>query len=98
LKAARFLASVVGIAHGRQMGAQIRRKYRAEVNRNGSKDRDSPSWVWSSIVGLVAAMSGLSRTLPALCLGNRGLAEAQAAELQRSHKGVHLGKHRWVTD
>jgi uncharacterized protein (DUF2252 family) len=55
LKAARFLASVMGSAHGRQLGAQIRRKWRAKVNRNGPTDRDAPSWVWSSVVGLVAS-------------------------------------------
>ena len=55
MTAARFLASVVGFAHGRQMGVQMRGKLRAEVNRNGSKYRDAPSWVWSSIVGLVAS-------------------------------------------
>jgi uncharacterized protein (DUF2252 family) len=55
MKAARFLASVVGIAHGRQMDAQARRKWRAEVKRNRSKQLDAPSWLWSSIVSLVAS-------------------------------------------
>ena len=54
MKAARFLASVVGIAHGRQMDIQARRKWRAEVKRSRSKRLDAPSWLWSSIVGLVA--------------------------------------------
>jgi uncharacterized protein (DUF2252 family) len=55
MKAARFLASIVGIAHGRQMDIQARRKWRAEVKRNRSKGLDAPSWLWSSIVGLVAS-------------------------------------------
>ena len=55
MKAERFLASVVGIAHGRQMDAQARRKWRAEVKRNRSKQLDAPSWLWSSIVSLVAS-------------------------------------------
>jgi uncharacterized protein (DUF2252 family) len=55
MKAARFLASVVGKAHGRQMDSSARRKWRAEVGRNRSKRLDAPSWLWSSIVGLVAS-------------------------------------------
>ena len=55
MKAARFLASVVGIAHARQMDPSTRRKWRTEVNRNWSKQLDAPSWLWSSIVGLVAS-------------------------------------------
>jgi uncharacterized protein (DUF2252 family) len=55
MKAARFLAAVVGKAHARQMDLPTRRKWRAEVNRNWSKQIDAPSWLWSSIVGLVAS-------------------------------------------
>ena len=55
MKAARFLTSVVGLAHGRQMDTQARRKWRAEVKRNRSKNLDAPSWLWTSIVGLVAS-------------------------------------------
>jgi uncharacterized protein (DUF2252 family) len=55
MKAARFLASIVGVAHGRQMDKQTRRKWRTEVSRNASKRLDAPSWLWSSIVGLVAS-------------------------------------------
>jgi len=43
IKAARFLASVVGHAHCRQ-----------ELQRNRSKTLDAPSWLWSSVVDLVA--------------------------------------------
>ncbi len=55
MKAARFLASIVGKAHGRQMDPKTRQKWRAEVNRNRSKRLDAPSWLWSSIVDLVAS-------------------------------------------
>jgi uncharacterized protein (DUF2252 family) len=55
MKAARFLASVVGKAHARQLDPRTRRKWRTEVNRNWSKRLDTPSWLWSSIVGLVAS-------------------------------------------
>jgi uncharacterized protein (DUF2252 family) len=55
MKAARFLASVVGKAHARQMDPPTSRKWRTEVNRNWSKQLDAPSWLWSSIVGLVAS-------------------------------------------
>jgi uncharacterized protein (DUF2252 family) len=55
MKAAHFLAAVVGQAHARQMDLPTRRKWRAEVGRNWSKSLDAPSWLWSSIVGLVAS-------------------------------------------
>lgn len=55
MKAARFLASVVGEAHGKQMDAPTRRKWRAELRRSRSKRLDAPSWLWSSIVILVAS-------------------------------------------
>jgi uncharacterized protein (DUF2252 family) len=55
MKAARFLAFVVGKAHGEQMDTPTRRKWRAELARSGSKRLDAPSWLWSSIVALVAS-------------------------------------------
>ncbi len=54
-KAARFLAAVVGKAHARQMDARARRSWRAEVGRNHSKSLEAPSWLWTSVVELVAA-------------------------------------------
>jgi uncharacterized protein (DUF2252 family) len=54
IKAARFLASVVGHAHCRQMDAKTRRAWRKELQRNRSKTLDAPSWLWSSVVDLVA--------------------------------------------
>jgi uncharacterized protein (DUF2252 family) len=55
MKAARFLASTVGKAHARQMDPRTRREWRAEVSRNRARQLDAPSWLWSSIVGLVAS-------------------------------------------
>jgi len=53
MKAARFLAMVVGKAHARQMDAATRQKWQNELKRNRSKTLDAPSWLWSSIVELV---------------------------------------------
>jgi uncharacterized protein (DUF2252 family) len=55
MKAARFLASVVGKAHARQMDAATREKWHAELSRDRSKSLDAPSWLWSSIVDLVSS-------------------------------------------
>ncbi|HEY5054744.1 MAG TPA: DUF2252 family protein [Acidobacteriaceae bacterium] len=52
--AARFLAAVVGKAHGRQMNASTRKRWVAELNRNRSKSLDAPSWLWSSLLQLVS--------------------------------------------
>jgi uncharacterized protein (DUF2252 family) len=54
MKAARFLALVVGKAHRGQMDLPTRRRWRAELGRSRSKRLDAPSWLWSSIVVLVA--------------------------------------------
>jgi uncharacterized protein (DUF2252 family) len=54
IKSARFLASVVGHAHCRQMDAKTRRTWRKELQRNRSKTLDAPSWLWTSVVDLVA--------------------------------------------
>lgn len=52
--AARFLATVVGKAHGRQMNVTTRKKWLAELARPRSKTLDAPSWLWTSVVELVA--------------------------------------------
>ena len=52
--AARFLAGVVGQAHGRQMSESDRRKWLAELQRNRSKNLDAPSWLWTAVVDLSA--------------------------------------------
>ena len=52
--AARYLAVVVGKAHGRQMTPGVRRSWRAELRRHRSKKLDAPSWLWTSVVQLMA--------------------------------------------
>jgi uncharacterized protein (DUF2252 family) len=52
---ARYLAGVVGRAHGRQMDAGTRRGWVAELTRNRSKTLDAPSWLWLSVVELIAS-------------------------------------------
>jgi uncharacterized protein (DUF2252 family) len=52
--AARYLASVVGSAHASQMDNKTRKEWRATLRRNRSTDLEAPSWLWSSVVELVA--------------------------------------------
>ena len=54
MMSARYLAGVVGRAHARQMDEPTRQRWAAELTRNRSKTLDAPSWLWSSIVELVA--------------------------------------------
>jgi uncharacterized protein (DUF2252 family) len=55
MKAAHHLAMVVGRAHARQMNAATRAKWRDVLGRNRPADLAAPSWLWSSIVELVAS-------------------------------------------
>lgn len=55
IAAARFLASVVGYAHASQMDNKVRQKWRTDLSRNRSKTLDAPSWLWTSVVDLVAS-------------------------------------------
>ena len=52
---ARFLAGVVGRAHGRQMTPEDRARWAQELNRNRSKSLNAPSWLWTSVVDLLAS-------------------------------------------
>jgi uncharacterized protein (DUF2252 family) len=58
MKAARYLAMVVGKAHARQMDVVTRAKWCDELSRNRSANLDAPGWLWSSIVELVASHEG----------------------------------------
>ena len=51
---ARALARVVGDAHGRQMDADTRKRWLADLARARSRTLDAPSWLWSSVVELIA--------------------------------------------
>ena len=50
----RFLAGVVGRAHARQMSPEDRQRWAAELNRGRSKSLEAPSWLWTSVVDLMA--------------------------------------------
>jgi uncharacterized protein (DUF2252 family) len=52
--AAGYLAGVVGKAHGRQMDAKTRSNWLAKLRKQHSKSLDAPSWLWSSVVALIA--------------------------------------------
>jgi uncharacterized protein (DUF2252 family) len=55
MKVAKFLARVVGRSHARQMDASTRRIWQDELRRSHRENLDAPSWLWSSIVELVAS-------------------------------------------
>jgi uncharacterized protein (DUF2252 family) len=55
IAAARFLASVVGEAHAKQMDTATRQLWRRELGRNRTKSLEVPSWLWTSVVQLVAS-------------------------------------------
>lgn len=53
MKAASFLAGVVGKAHARQMNEKVRKAWSIELERCRTKKLDAPSWLWSSVVSLI---------------------------------------------
>lgn len=55
VSAARYLASVVGRAHARQMDSPTRREFRSSLRARRGKRLDAPPWLWSSVVALAAA-------------------------------------------
>ncbi len=55
MSVARYLAGVVGTAHGRQLDAGTRAAWLAELAGARSKGLDAPGWLWTSVVDLVAA-------------------------------------------
>jgi uncharacterized protein (DUF2252 family) len=54
VSAARYLASVVGKAHARQMDLPTRREFRSSLRAHRSRRLDAPPWLWSSVVELAA--------------------------------------------
>jgi len=52
VRAARYLAYVVGKAHARQLDKAARRAWRADLAARGPGDLDAPSWLWRSVVDL----------------------------------------------
>lgn len=53
VKAAYFLALVVGRAHAAQIDAATRKAWLAELRTRRPKSSDAPSWLWNSIVELL---------------------------------------------
>jgi uncharacterized protein (DUF2252 family) len=53
MKAASFMAGVVGKAHARQMDQATREIWSGELERHRSKTLDAPGWLWSSVVELI---------------------------------------------
>ena len=53
MRAASYLAGVIGLAHGRQMTDAERSAWANEMGRNSSKSLDAPSWLWQSVVALI---------------------------------------------
>jgi uncharacterized protein (DUF2252 family) len=53
MKAASFLAGVVGKAHARQLDQGSRKAWVSELERHRSKTLDAPNWLWSSVVELI---------------------------------------------
>ena len=49
---ARYLAGVVGRAHGRQMDSETRHVWLSELQKNRTSRLEAPSWLWSSVVEL----------------------------------------------
>lgn len=54
LRAARYLAAVVGRAHARQMDDATRREWRRTLHAGRSSGLDAPSWLWRCVVRLAA--------------------------------------------
>jgi uncharacterized protein (DUF2252 family) len=51
---AEFLAYVVGRGHARQMSMADCHRWLLELQKNRTKSLDAPSWLWNSVVDLVA--------------------------------------------
>jgi uncharacterized protein (DUF2252 family) len=50
---ARYLAGVVGRAHGRQMDAATREDWRLSLIANSKSSLDAPGWLWTNVVELL---------------------------------------------
>lgn len=54
MKLARFLATIVGKAHARQMDEPTRKQWQEALSGHRSTTLDAPSWLWASVVDLLA--------------------------------------------
>ncbi|MBS0362609.1 MAG: DUF2252 family protein [Proteobacteria bacterium] len=55
VRAARYLAAVVGRAHARQMDRTTRKAWIDALSRGRGKSLEAPTWLWTSLVELVGA-------------------------------------------
>ncbi|WP_416423898.1 DUF2252 domain-containing protein [Pseudomonas sp. App30] len=55
MRVAAYLARVVGLAHARQMDLATRAGWIKDLQLNRSRTLDAPSWLWKSVVQLVAS-------------------------------------------
>lgn len=53
LLSAEYLASVVGVAHARQLDSASRTSWKCELSRHRSEELDAPSWLWNNVLGLL---------------------------------------------
>jgi len=53
ISAARYLASVVGRAHGRQMSPDTRKAWIGELQSRHPRDMAAPTWLWNTVVSLL---------------------------------------------
>ena len=51
---ARYLAGVVGRAHGRQLDKAERGEWLSDLSKNHTKLLEAPSWLWSNVVELLS--------------------------------------------
>jgi uncharacterized protein (DUF2252 family) len=49
-----YLAGVTGKAHGRKMDVRTRASWLAKLKKQHSTSLEAPSWLWSSVVALIA--------------------------------------------
>lgn len=54
-RAARYLAYVVGLAHGRQMSRDTRKHWLDAIGRGRGTGMEAPSWLWDGVVDLTAS-------------------------------------------
>ena len=54
MRLSRYLAMVVGKAHARQMDEATRKQWQDELSGHRCKTLDAPSWLWASVVDLLA--------------------------------------------
>jgi len=54
MRLSRYLAMVVGKAHARQMDEATRKQWQDELSGHRWKTLDAPSWLWASVVDLLA--------------------------------------------